>query len=137
MSLLLSALAWLPSGLTDGASLLLWLLAAVAGIAAMLVPILYRVPSIAIALACAAAGGWTGGFAAADAQCEAAAAQARTAALQVQVGALHSDSLAQAGDALAQRSFEDKANAVTSAAPAGACLPAAVADGVRDLWSAP
>lgn len=137
MSLISFALAWLPSWLTDGASLLLWLGAAAAGLAAIFLPITYRTLAIAAAVGLAALGGWTGGFAAADAQCEAAAARARAAALQVQVQALQSDSVSLAADAMMQQTFKGKADALTARAPAGACLPADVADGVRSLWDAP
>lgn len=141
MSAIATALAWLPAGLTDGLSLLLWLAAAAAGLVAVFASVTYRIPAIALGIGLAAGGGWTGGFASADAQCEAAAlrqqlaaARAREQILSRQVAALQIDSITAAAQAADLAALEERARALEDRAPVGVCLDADVARGVRDLW---
>lgn len=128
-----------------------WLSAAMAGFAilagaaALLYALLPVVPYARVATVAGAgllaAGCWFSGLAAGQAASEAEAlrqsladAQARLVVMQAQQDALHRDSLTAAAQAADITALMGQADALSSRAPAGACLDAATADGLRSLW---
>lgn len=142
MSALSIALSWLPSWAASLGGLGLFLAAAVAGVYSMLPVAPYRQVAVLTVFGLSVAAGWTAGFSAADARCEAnevraqlTAAQARIVTLQSQALALQRDSVMAASQSVELKALREKANAQNI--PDGACLDGDSARRLRELWPAP